>query len=89
MVPVKLEAADDSSVDPVAECVFLGSTITRDGDATKSSTTANRVERHGARSTGQIVEFENIAAVCEVLSVPLLYAVDCWPMHKAQVTDVE
>ena len=32
---MKLEAADGTAVEPVAEFVYLGSIITRDGDATK------------------------------------------------------
>ena len=35
MIPVKLEAADGTTVEPVAEFVYLGSNITRDGHATK------------------------------------------------------
>ena len=35
VIPVKLEAADGRAVEPVAEFVYLGSIITRDGDATK------------------------------------------------------
>ena len=32
---MKLEDADGTAVEPVAEFVYLGSNITRDGDATK------------------------------------------------------
>ena len=32
---MKLEAADGTAVEPVAEFAYLGSNITRDGDATK------------------------------------------------------
>ena len=35
VIPAKLEAADGTAVEPVAEFVYLGSNITRDGDATK------------------------------------------------------
>ena len=42
VIPVTLEAADGTDVEPVAEFVYLGSNITRDGDATKEMGTLRR-----------------------------------------------
>ena len=69
MTPVKPEAADGTAVQLMAEFVYLGSIITRDGDATKDD--RRRIGMAGVCHTGQSVGFQHSAVEAEVGLVPV------------------
>ena len=92
---MKLEAADGTAVEPVAEFVYLDCNITRAGDAT----------RMGRRRIGMAgAVFATLDKVWDSSIVPLklksglfrslvasvlLYNAECWPMRKNNTDAVE
>ena len=95
MIPVKLEAADGTAVEPLAEFVYLDSNITRDGDATKEVN--RRIGMAGAvfATLGNVWDSSTVSLkpksvlfLSLVVSV-LLYKAECWPMRKINIDAVE
>ena len=92
---MKLEAADDTAVEPVAEFVYLGSKITRDGEATKE--VRRRIGMAGAVFATQgkawdssivPLKLQSGLFLSVVVSV-LLCNAEYRPMHKNNTDAVE